>query len=68
MSEIQPPLPDGDWPEGFEGARLANLFHFASLTPAQRLQWLTDMLELTRLARQAAADDSGSAGRGSAPD
>lgn len=31
---------------GFERARIENLFHFASLTPDQRVQWLVDTLEI----------------------
>lgn len=33
-------------PNGYERARIANLLHFAALTPTQRVQWLTDMFEL----------------------
>ncbi len=52
MTEAGTSTPDPDWPKGFEGARIANLLHFASLSPEQRLQWLADMFELTLLARK----------------
>lgn len=32
--------------DGYEAARIANLLHFASLTPTQRVEWLTEMLDL----------------------
>ncbi len=53
MSETGTPTDDADWPRGFEGARIANLLHFAGLTPEQKVQRLADMLELMQLARQA---------------
>lgn len=53
MSENAIPADDADWPRGFEGARIANLMHFADRTPEQKVQWLADMLELMQLARQA---------------
>lgn len=35
----------------FEAARVANLLAFASLTLDQKLQWLSDMLDLFRTIR-----------------
>ncbi len=58
MSETESPSADVDWPRGFEGARIANLLHFAGLTPEQKLQWLADMLELMQLAREARGPDA----------
>ncbi len=57
VSENDIPAGDADWPRGFEGARIANLLHFADRTPEQKVQWLADMLELMRLARQARDHD-----------
>lgn len=50
----QPPVAANGW----EQARLANLMHFASLTPAQRMEWLGWAFELYLLGqknREAAA-------------
>ncbi len=39
----------------FESARVANLLHFAQLSPDARVQWLTEMLELMHSLRQRSA-------------
>lgn len=44
---------------GFEQARIENLFHFASLTPDQRVKWLVDTLEIMAEVRRSRAGGSG---------
>jgi hypothetical protein len=48
------PPPTGKVQDGWEESRLANLLHFASLTPTQRVRWLGEMLELVGRLRGAA--------------
>lgn len=43
---------------GFERARIENLFHFASLTPDQRVQWLVDTLAIMAEIQRAKATKS----------
>ncbi|TWT43744.1 hypothetical protein RAS1_01430 [Phycisphaerae bacterium RAS1] len=52
---------------GFEAARVANLLHFASLTPDERVEWHTEMFELLEALRGQSPRQSETAGRSSEP-
>lgn len=59
----------GDWPDGWEEHKRRQLASFLAATPAQRLAWLEEMIELAHRSgalprpRAATAWDGGAPGR-----
>jgi len=51
MPQSDLPMTRAERDAAFEAARVESLLAFASLTADQKLQWLTDMLELVRSVR-----------------